>query len=131
MDFTVALEPIPSFRWVHGQRAGGSERGCRDANRLTRSFTNFFLENLQSLLDQLPPKFFFLLGRQLGVAGWADDTAGSHGTEGAHFLGHRDHRADLRHRYVQPLDFFADRCAAASAGASGGSQDDPGHAGGL
>ena len=44
---------------------------------------------------------------------------------------HRYHSTDLHHRYLQSFDFFANRCAAASAGASSRGENDAGNAGGL
>ena len=79
----------------------------------------------------MPPKLLFLLRRQIGIPRWADDAAGSDCTEGADFLGHRNHGADLGDRNLQFFDFFADRCAAASAGASGGGEDHARDAGGF
>ncbi len=95
------------------------------------SFADVLLENLQRLLHQLPPILLLFIGRKLWVAGGADDVAGSHGAEGSRFLGHRIMVQISRPPYIQPLDFFADRCAAASAGASGGGQNDAGHPCGL
>ena len=39
--------------------------------------------------------------------------------ERAHFFRHRYHGANLHYRYLQSFDFLTDRCAAASARASG------------
>ena len=86
---------------------------------------------MQGAQDEIPPKLFFLFRCQLRISGWADDPAGGHGAERAYFFRHRYHSTDLHHRYLQSFDFFANRCAAASARASGRSEDDAGNAGGL
>ena len=77
----------------------------------------------------MSPERFFLFRRQLGVAGRADNAAGGDRAQRTDFFRHGDHRADLRYRDFQFFDFFADRCAAASAGASSRGENHAGDAG--
>ena len=77
----------------------------------------------------MSPEFFFLLRGQLGIAGRTDDAARSDRAQRTDLFRHGDHRADLCNRNFEFFDFFADRCAAASAGASGGSEDHASDAG--
>jgi hypothetical protein len=86
------------------------------------------LQGLQRTENQFTPEFFFFVRRQLGTAGGAHDAAGGDGAERADFVCHRDHGADLCDGNLQLFDFFADRCPAASAGASGRGENDAGNA---
>src|SRR5262249_50711701 len=58
-----------------------------------------------------------------GISSRADNTSGSDSSERTDFFRHRNHRANLGDRYIELFDFLADRCTAASAGSSGGSQN--------
>ena len=91
--------------------------------------SHFLLQRLQRAQHQFSPELFFLFRRQFRISCWADDASGGDGAQRANFFGHRDHRADLCHRDFQLFDFFADRCAAASAAASSRSKNHAGDAG--
>ena len=86
---------------------------------------DFLLQCFKRSQDQLAPERLLLVRRQLRIPRRADDSSGRNRAEGAYFLRHGNHGADLRHRYLELLDFFADRCAAASAGASSRGEDHP------
>ena len=79
--------------------------------------------------NQLSPEFFFLLRGQLGIAGRTDDASRSDRAQRTDFFRHGDHRADLRNRNFEFFDFFTDRCAAASAGASSRGENHAGYTG--
>lgn len=104
-----------------------------DSNPITYAHdrSHFLLERLQCPQDQFAAKLFFFFRRQFRISRWADDAAGGDGAERADFFGDWDHRADLRHRDFQLFYLFADRCAAASAGASSRGEDHAGDAGGF
>jgi hypothetical protein len=93
--------------------------------------SDFLLQRLQCPQDQLPSELLFFFWRQFGISRRADDAAGGDGSQRADFFGDGDHRADLRHRDFQLFYFLADRCAAASAGASSRGEDHAGDAGGF
>jgi hypothetical protein len=92
---------------------------------------NLLLQFLQGAENQFAPEGFFFVRSKFGIAGWTDDAAGGNGAHRPDFLRHRDHRADLRDRNLQFFDFFADRCAAACAGASRRGEDHAGNSSGL
>jgi hypothetical protein len=93
------------------------------------SSSHFFLQSLQRAQDQLPAEFFFLFRGQIGIPRRADDAAGRNRAERTDFLGHWNQGADLSDWNFQFFDFFADRCAAASARSSGRSKNHTGDAG--
>jgi len=99
--------------------------------RFSRWRSDFLLQSLQRAQYQLSSELFFFVWRQFGIARRADDAAGGNGAQRADFFGDGDHRADLRHGNFQFFDFFADRCAAASARASSRCEDHAGDAGGF
>ncbi len=92
---------------------------------------HFLLQSLQRAQDQLTPEGFFLFRRKLGIARRTDNAARRNSAHRADFLRYRDHRADLRDWNFQFFDFFADRCAAACAGASRRGENDASDSGGL
>lgn len=89
---------------------------------LNRS-SDFLLQGLQGAQNQLSPEFFLFIRRQVGITRWADDAAGGDRAERTDLFRYRNHGADLGDRYLQLFDFFADRCAAASARSSSRSED--------
>jgi len=91
--------------------------------------SDFLLQSFKSAQNQFPAECFFFVRRQFAIASRVRDAAGGDGPQRADFLGDGDHRADLRHRDFQLFYFFADRCAAASAGASSRREDHAGDSG--
>ena len=76
------------------------------------------LQSVERLLHQFSTQFFFILQRQLGVAGDMDDAGSKDDAVGADHFGDGPRGGDLHHWDAGFFEFGGDRSAAASAGAS-------------
>ena len=76
------------------------------------------LKRVEGLLHELAAQFFFVVGRQLGVAGDVNDAGAQHYAVGADHLGDGQGGSNLDYRNAGFFQFSRYRSAAASAGPS-------------